>query len=96
MPYFAVDYRYTEDVAALDATRPAHRAYLTDLAGREALVASGPYVGVTPGRALLLFRADDEAAVRELVSADPFQRAGLVSDTRILEWNPVIGVLSGG
>ena len=43
MSYFVVQYTYTDDPRALDAERPAHRAYLSSLVDG-ALVASGAYV----------------------------------------------------
>lgn len=89
MAYFAVLYTYSTDTAALDAMRARHREYLGSL---DELVASGPLVGTDPGRALLLFRADDLRTVESLVRADPFQEAGLVDEHEVLPWNPVIGV----
>ena len=94
MPFFAVDYTYTTDAAALDEARPAHRAYLSERAAVGELVASGPYVGANPGRALLNFRAPNEDTVADWLSHDPFQQAGLVVATAIAHWNPVIGILA--
>ncbi|HYO86993.1 MAG TPA: YciI family protein [Dermatophilaceae bacterium] len=95
MAFFAVEYSYVEDTAALDATRTEHRSYLSRLAIDGAVIASGPYLGVgAPGRALLIFRAPDRQALDGLVADDPFQTAGLVTQTRVTEWNPVIGVLA--
>ncbi|NLE97809.1 MAG: hypothetical protein GX596_07445, partial [Propionibacterium sp.] len=59
MAYFAVFYTYSTDTESLDQLRPKHREYLGSL---DELVASGPLVGTDPGRALLLFRADDLAS----------------------------------
>lgn len=91
MPFYAVQYRYTDDSARQDEVRPAHREYLTSLAGAGTLRASGPYVGVTPAAALLIFTADSEETVRALLADDPFQVEGLVAEATIAEWNPVIG-----
>lgn len=91
MPFFAVNYTYVTDSARLDEVRPEHRAYLATLVEQKVLRASGPLVGVTPGAALLIVTADDAAAVQRHLDGDPFQKAGLVARTEILEWNPVLG-----
>lgn len=93
MPVFAVTYAY-DPSADLDEVRPAHRAYLQTLAERGLLVASGPYVGVESPGALLVFNADDEAAVRALLDDDPFRHHDMVASATITGWNPVIGRLS--
>lgn len=93
MSFFAVHYAYTSDSAALDAARPEHRAYLGALVEQGTLVASGPYVDAEPS-ALLIFRAESAQAVRSMLDADPFQIAGLVEQTTITQWNPVLGVFA--
>lgn len=93
MPFFAVHYAYSADSAALDETRPSHRAYLRSLVDDGALRASGPYVGTEPS-ALLIVVADSAQTVRGLLDQDPFQVAGLVERTEITEWNPVIGAFA--
>lgn len=93
MPTFAVLYTYSEATApARDTHRPRHRAWLTDQIDAGALVTSGPYADGTG--ALLLFRADDEASLRELLGNDPFARDELIDAVRIVEWQPVLGVLA--
>lgn len=94
MSFFAVHYAYTSDSAALDASRAEHRTYLGSLVEQGALVASGPYVGAEPS-ALLIFRADSAEAVRSMLDADPFQIAGLVEQTTITQWNPILGIFAG-
>ncbi|SDL53291.1 YciI family protein [Tessaracoccus oleiagri] len=91
MAYFAVHYTYGTDTESLDSIRPEHRAYLGSL---PELVASGPLVGTDPGRALLLFRADELSTVEALLDEDPFAKAGLVASREVLPWNPVIGVFA--
>lgn len=86
-------YAYTSDSAALDKVRPVHRDYLRALADEGSLAASGPYVGTEPS-ALLIFRAGSADEVRAKLDEDPFQQAGLVEETRIEQWNPIIGVFA--
>ena len=48
---FALMYSYTPDVALQDATRPAHLAHLRRLVDDGTLIASGPWVPMTPAAA---------------------------------------------
>lgn len=93
MAFFAVRYTYADD-PRLDEVRPEHRRFLGSLAEQGTLKASGPYVDVDPAAALLIFEAASADEVRETLSADPFQREGLVVGIDVTEWNPVIGVFA--
>lgn len=93
MSIYAVHYTYRDDAEAIAAGRPEHRAYLAGLVEEGRLLASGPYVGVEPDQALLVFRADSAEAVEEMLVGDPFQRDGLVAAHEITEWNPLLGLL---
>ncbi len=94
MSFFAVEYVYSP-AADADDVRPAHRAYLRQLAESGDLVASGPFVGPkTPG-ALLIMRADHRDRVADLLDRDPFVTSGVVATRTITEWDPVIGVFAG-
>ncbi|WP_284979954.1 YciI family protein [Arthrobacter sp. fls2-241-R2A-200] len=93
MTVFAVEYVYVaESDAVRDETRPAHRAWLGDLAEAGQLLASGPY-GDGAG-ALLVFKAAGEAALTDLLMKDPFAEAGVIAGIRTTEWSPVIGLLA--
>jgi uncharacterized protein YciI len=93
MTIFVVEYVYgPETEAARVEHRPQHREWLATLAEAEVVLASGPYA--EGAGALLIFRAEDEAAVQELVSQDPMTRGGGVTGLKISAWNPVIGQLS--
>ncbi|MGW0249406.1 YciI family protein [Nocardia goodfellowii] len=90
MPTFAVHYTYSEaTVPGRDEHRPEHRAWLADQADAGVMLSSGPY-GDGSG-ALLLFRAESEAALKDLLGQDPFARENLVEDIRVVEWTPTIG-----
>jgi uncharacterized protein YciI len=86
---FAVEYVYTADTAKRDEIRPAHRAFLAEAQERGQLLVSGPWANNTG--ALLIFEAEDEAALKELLEHDPFAEADLVSRVRINEYHPVLG-----
>lgn len=90
MSIFAVEYIYgPEAEAARVEHRPQHREWLAALADAEVVLASGPYDD--GAGALLIFRAESEAAVQELVSQDPMTRGGGVTGMKISGWTPVIG-----
>ncbi|NLV77972.1 MAG: hypothetical protein GXY65_01255 [Rhodococcus sp.] len=93
MSLFAVEYTYSESTAtARDGLRPDHRAWLGGLVEAGTVRATGPW---TDGSgALIVVDVDDETAARELMSQDPFARAGLVDAVRITGWQPVMGVFN--
>ncbi|RRD45636.1 YciI family protein [Tessaracoccus sp. OH4464_COT-324] len=91
MSYFAVHYTYSTDQARLDEVRPQHRAFLGQ---QPNLVASGPLLGTSPGRALLVFRAQSADDLAAQLDQDPFRVAGLIVEREILGWHPVLGVFA--
>lgn len=90
MAYYAVEYVFTPDNHHLQA-RAAHREYLAALAKDGRLAAAGALTDDAGG--LLLFRAEDEAEVREIVAHDPFTLSHALDQIRIETWNPVLGFL---
>ncbi|WIV44983.1 YciI family protein [Glutamicibacter nicotianae] len=94
MTVFAVEYAYAENSTELrDEHRPAHREYLEGFLGEGSvrLLASGP-TPVSDG-ALLIFAAESQVALEDVLSNDPFQLVGAVGSATITEWNPVMGLL---
>lgn len=91
MSLYAVQYAYSDDSAARDEHRPAHRAFVAALAQEGVLVASGPLVDDGPAGALLVLRGDSEVQVRDLLREDPFQQQGLVETVTVREWSIVTG-----
>jgi hypothetical protein len=93
MPFFAVTYTYTDAADRRDVHRPAHRAFLRELFDAGKLAASGPFAAADgrPDGALLVVRADDEAAALALLGADPFLLQGLIDDRTARGWVPVTG-----
>lgn len=93
MTVFAVEYVYAADSAgARDEARPAHRAWLAELAEEGKLLTSGPYDD--GAGALLIFKSADESELNELLKQDPFAAAGTIAGIRTTEWNPIIGILA--
>lgn len=86
---FAVQYHYVPGLSdQRDVHRAAHREFLADLG--PAMVAAGAYVD-DPAAALLLVKAEDAGAVRDLLAGDPFRHHGLISSTDVHEWSCAIG-----
>ena len=93
MPIFAVQYSYTDaSIPGRDTHRPTHRNWLLDLVKDGTVLSSGPYPDGSG--ALLLFRAENADALRELLAQDPFAIENLVGRTEIHEWLPVMGAFS--
>jgi uncharacterized protein YciI len=90
MPHFALI--CTDKPGSLDlrlATRPAHRAFL-DAAPN--VTFAGPFLrdGAMCG-SLIVIEAADRAEAQAFAAADPFAQAGLFAETRIEEWQKVVG-----
>ncbi|WAL62908.1 YciI family protein [Thermocoleostomius sinensis] len=85
MPKYVVWGRYCQDVVEKRAPhRQAHLDRLTQLK------ASGELVTLGPTKDLTLFfgvyDAADEAAVKQLVEADPYWQHGIWTDYQVKEW----------
>lgn len=93
MSLYAVHYSYSDDTAARDEHRPAHRQFLSSLAEEGVVLLSGPYAAVpdAPDAAMLIVRGDSAAELVELLREDPFQQQGLVEQVAVREWTPVLG-----
>lgn len=90
MSIFAVEYVYNPDHEDLRAQhRPVHRQWLEGLVSDGRVLASGPFADGTG--ALLVFSAETEADLNQLVSEDPFAQAGAISAVKTTVWTPVIG-----
>lgn len=98
MTIFAVHYSYSDDTAARDEHRPAHRKFLGDLAADGVVLLSGPYASIeeAPDAALILCAGSSAAELVELLRQDPFQQQGLVEQVAIREWTPILGAWHSG
>ena len=93
MPIYAAIYHYTDDTETRDALRAEHRDYLRGLAADGHVLLTGPFGAAEAPGALLLLRADDRDAAAALLAKDPFTVRGVVKETEIRAWDPVIGPL---
>ncbi|GAA1121917.1 YciI family protein [Arthrobacter flavus] len=93
MSVFAVEYVYGPDSSDLrDEHRPAHRDWLNDLVSDGRVLSAGAF---TDGAgALLIFTADDEQSLNDLLRQDPFAHEGAIAAVKATEWKPGIGLFS--
>lgn len=70
------------------AVRPDHRAHLRALADAGKLVTAGPWAD--DRGALLVYEVGDEQELQDLIAADPYTRAGVVTEVAAREWRPII------
>jgi len=87
MPLFVVTYTYG-DPETRTAARPRHLAYLRHLHGQGKLREAGPFADQRGG--MIVYDAEDEAAARALLAADPYNEAGALRDVQVREWNLVL------
>lgn len=80
---------YLQDADKVNATRPAHRAYLTSLHEAGKLVASGPFIDNYG--ALIVYEADTREAAEDLMRNDPFHAAGIFVTWTLRPWKCVFG-----
>ena len=80
---FAVIFSYanSETIAEI---RPAHREYLAALKANGKLAASGPFLDNSG--ALIIYEADSDEEVQQLISGDPFHKSGIFASYLIRPW----------
>lgn len=84
---FAAVIEYITDKEKIDAIRPTHRQYLTQLTQQGKLAASGPFLDGYG--ALIVYEADSLEAALALLQADPFHAGGVFVRWDIRPWNVV-------
>ncbi|MBW0087995.1 hypothetical protein I4I73_00610 [Pseudonocardia sp. KRD-184] len=92
MAFFTVVWRYTDDIALIDEARGPHGAYLKDLIASGSLRIAGPFEDGTGG--ILVFEVADHAELKPLLDNDPYVARGVVVDTQIYPFKPVLGALA--
>ncbi|MDM9560750.1 YciI-like protein [Bordetella petrii] len=70
--------------------RDAHLALARAAAARGELVLGGA-LAEPADQAVLLFKADSPAVAAAFAEADPYVRAGLVTQWRVRQWTTVVG-----
>lgn len=87
MALYAVTIRYVDDVELVNATRPLHREYLSELLEQGKIQQSGPFV--EGGAALLIYEVADRAELDGILVNDPYALKGCLAATDVHEWNVV-------
>lgn len=86
MAIFVVELRYNVDREGRAQAHPDHADYLQQLTVSGVLRLGGPLVDDNAG--LLIYETDDRHHLQEILDAEPYVTAGLVSEVRIAEWSP--------
>ncbi|GAA4697095.1 MULTISPECIES: YciI family protein [Kocuria] len=94
MSIFAVTYSYGGPTETLNEHRPAHRAYLGELAQQGKIMGSGPFTDQGAAGALLVFSAESAEEVRAILAEDPLVIQGVVTDHSVREWSINTGTWS--
>jgi len=79
--------RYVDDLAAVAAARPVHRAYMKRLDEGGRLAAGGPFEDGTG--ALFVYRVDSVDEARQIAADDPYTAAGVIKDHALQPWHVV-------
>lgn len=66
-----------------------HAAYINSLLSADQMILGGPIGVGTPYRAMVVFVAEDEVAVRERLAKDPWYAAGVLRVVTIEAWNMI-------
>jgi uncharacterized protein YciI len=85
---FAAIIEYIQDREKIQAVRPTHRQYLTQLKNQGHLVASGPFTD--DSGALIIYEAASPEEAEQLLRNDPFCREGIFRTWQLRPWNPVL------
>lgn len=88
MAKFVLELGFDRDHEQRLAARPAHRDYLRTLHDEGRLVTAGPWAD--DSGALLVYDCRDETAVRQILAADPYIVADVVSIRSLREWTPIL------
>lgn len=87
MSWFVAELRYADPVRRAEV-RPAHLAYVRELAERGALVLAGPWTDGTGS--MMIYEVPSEAEATQLLAQDPYSQSGVIELIRLREWSPVI------
>jgi uncharacterized protein len=91
MPYFALIYDVVDDFVERRAMyREAHLRLAQEAHQRGEILLAGA-LGMPPGRALLIFRANDASIADAFARVDPYVVNGLVTRWEVQPWAVVIG-----
>jgi uncharacterized protein YciI len=78
---------YVDDLDAVAAARPVHRAYMKRLDEEGRLAAGGPFEDGTG--ALFVYRVDSVDEAGQIAADDPYTAAGVIKDHTLQPWHVV-------
>ncbi|MBN9746297.1 MULTISPECIES: YciI family protein [Amycolatopsis] len=87
MAWYLVEIRYVQEKLA--DVRPRHRDYLKEHVEAGRVAVAGPLADNSGG--LVLWQAEDEAALAELIDNDPYALEGVVAERSVREFKPLLG-----
>lgn len=87
MAIFAVTYTYGDTVDLINEHRPAHRAYMAELAQQGKVMGSGPFTDEGKAGAMLVLTAENSDEIEALLAEDPFMVQGVVTQHTVREWS---------
>src|SRR5436309_3175453 len=91
MKYFALFYEVVENYAERRMPyRERHLKMVREAHERGQIVLAGA-LGDPPDGALLVFRVEDVAVVKDFAHADPYVTQGVVTRWEVKPWNVVVG-----
>jgi uncharacterized protein YciI len=88
VPTYVVELAFDKDNDRRMEVRPSHREYLQTLHAEGRLVTAGPFADDTG--ALLVYRVGGRDELDDLLDADPYTPADVVTRVGIREWAPII------
>ncbi|MGH8824206.1 MAG: YciI family protein [Jiangellaceae bacterium] len=88
MPTYVLELAFDRDNDRRLEVRPSHRDYLQRLHADGLLVSAGPFAD--DSGALLVYRVGSRDELDDLLDADPYTAADVVTRTGIREWVPII------
>ncbi|WP_062522220.1 YciI family protein [Demequina silvatica] len=86
MSLFAIHYVYDHRAAEREQMRPVHRAWIMSLVEAGVAKAFSRYEDAGDPGALLIFEAESADAIEQMLTADPYQQAGLVVSHSVRAW----------
>ncbi|MFO6453051.1 MULTISPECIES: YciI family protein [unclassified Aeromicrobium] len=92
MAVFIVRFEHPNETGWKEWVRP-HVEWVQQHVESGDIIASGPSVNTAVRQGWLVMRAEDEAALRTIISTDPFWPNGIVENLLIVQWDPIFGQL---
>ncbi|RZT87325.1 hypothetical protein EV383_4243 [Pseudonocardia sediminis] len=92
MAFYTVVWRYTEDTELIDRERGPHGAYLKEQVANGVIRVAGPFEDGTGG--ILVAEVADQTQLKSVLEGDPYVAQGVVVNTQIYPFKPVLGALA--